>query len=133
MKTFVTGLFSLLILIHVPAETAKTGQASVVATDETPALKAGEVRLRVNGLVCSFCAQGIRKKVSKLAFVDFSKPQKGVTLDEKAGFFVVALKKGEPLAWTKLFEAVKAAGYEVAEGWALVDGQPVRKRPVEKS
>ena len=32
-------------------------------TKEPPALKPDEVRLRVKGLVCSFCAQGLRKKV----------------------------------------------------------------------
>ncbi len=133
MKTFVTGLFSLLILVHAPAGFAEASQASASGPKEAPALKQGELRLRVDGLVCAFCAQGIRKKVAKLSFVDASKPQKGVTLDEKAGFIVLALKKGEPLAWPKLFEAVKAAGYEVSAGWTLVDGKPVRKRPGEKS
>ena len=133
MKIFFTGLFSLLILIHVPAKVTKAEQASATGAKEPPAIQAGEVSLRVDGLVCAFCAQGIRKKVSKLAFVDASKPQKGITLDENAGFIVVALKKGESLEWPKLFEAVKAAGYEVSEGWILLDGKPVLRRPAEKS
>jgi hypothetical protein len=101
-------------------------------TKEQPALKPDEVRLRVKGLVCSFCAQGLRKKVSKLDCVDTKKPQKGVTVDEKNGYMVVALKRGNPPAWNDLFTAVENAGYDATEAEALVDGERVVRKPDEK-
>ena len=84
-----------------------------------------EARLRVKGLVCAFCAQGLRKKVSKLDFVDTKKPFKGVTVDEKNGSMTVALKPGKAPMWKDLFSAVEKAGYEATEGEALVDGKRV--------
>ena len=110
------------------------GAAPVSQTETKPeaALKPDEVRLRVKGLVCSFCAQGLRKKVSKLDCVDTKKPQKGVTVDEKNGYMVVALKAGKPPAWQDLFIAVENAGFESTEAEALVDGERVVRKPVEK-
>ena len=99
---------------------------------EPPALKPDEVRLQVKGLVCAFCAQGIRKKVSKLDFVDAKKPQKGVTVDEKNGYMVVALKAGQAPVWKDLFVAVEKAGYDATGGEVLVDGERVVRKPGEK-
>ena len=101
-------------------------------TKEPPALKPDEVRLRVKGLVCSFCAQGLRKKVSKLDCVDTKKPQKGVTVDEKNGYVLVALKTGKPPPWNDLFTAVEKAGYDATEAEALVDGERIVRKPGEK-
>ena len=101
-------------------------------TKEPPALKPDEVRVRVKGLVCSFCAQGLRKKVSKLDCVDTKKPKKGVTVDEKNGYMLVALKAGKPPAWQDLFTAVENAGFESTEAEALIDGERVVRKPVEK-
>ncbi len=99
---------------------------------EPPAFKPDEVRLQVKGLVCAFCAQGIRKKVSKLDFVDAKKPQKGVTVDEKNGYMVVALKAGQAPVWKDLFAAVEKAGYDATGGEVLVDGERVVRKPGEK-
>jgi hypothetical protein len=99
---------------------------------ETLALKHDEVGLKVKGLVCSFCAQGIRKNVSKLNFVDTKKPQKGVTVDEKNGYFVVSLKSGKTPVWKDLFAAVVNAGYDVTEGQSLSDGKIVIHMPDAK-
>lgn len=101
-------------------------------TKKVPALKPDEVRLRVNGLVCAFCAQGLRKKVSKLDFVDIKKPRKGVTVDEKNGYMLVALKTGNAPVWQDLFSAVEKAGYEATEGEALIDGERVVRKPGEE-
>ena len=99
---------------------------------EIPALKGDEVGLKVKGLVCSFCAQGIRKNVSKLNFVDTEKPQKGVMVDEKNGYFVVSLKTGKTPVWKDLFAAVVNAGFDVTEGQSLLDGKIVIHVPAAK-
>ena len=110
----------------VPASETKSG------SKEPPALKPDEVRLRVKGLVCSFCAQGLRKKVSKLDFVDTKKPQKGVAVDEKNGSVLVSLKAGKLPPWNDLFIAVEKAGFDATEAEALVDGERVVHKPGEK-
>ena len=120
------------LLACMVAFAAGAAPASQTETKEPPALKPDEVRLRVKGLVCSFCAQGLRKKVSKLDCVDTKKPQKGVTVDEKNGYMVVALKAGTPPAWNDLFAAVENAGFDATEAEALVDGERVVRKPGEK-
>ena len=101
-------------------------------TKERPPLQHDEVGLKVKGLVCSFCAQGIRKNVSKLNFVDTKKPQKGVMVDEKNGYFVVSLKSGKSPVWKDLFAAVVNAGYDATEGQSLLGGKIVIHLPGAK-
>ena len=125
---------NLLIGFLICALAFAAGGLSASAADTKPRkeplpLKPDEARLRVNGLVCAFCAQGLRKKVSKLDFVDTKKPFKGVTVDEKNGFMMVALKTGKAPVWKDLFSAVEKAGYEATEGEALVDGKRVAHKP----
>ncbi|SVD93571.1 uncharacterized protein METZ01_LOCUS446425 [marine metagenome] len=128
-RNLLIGMLACMVTLFagaVPASETKSG------SKEPPALKPDEVRLRVKGLVCAFCAQGLRKKVSKLDFVDTKKPRKGVTVDEKNGYMVVVLKSGKTPVWKDLFVAVEKAGFEATEGEALVDGERVVHKPDEK-
>ena len=127
-KNLLIGMLTCMATLFAGAVPASQGDAKP-DTKEPPALKPDEVRLRVKGLVCSFCAQGLRKKVSKLDCVDIKKPQKGVTVDEKNGYMVVALKAGTPPAWKDLFAAVEKAGFDATEAEALVGGERVVRKP----
>jgi hypothetical protein len=122
-------------LIFTSASLFVDGLAAAKAKSETKealALEQDEVGLKVKGLVCSFCAQGIRKNVSKLTFVDTKKPQKGVMVDEKNGYFVVSLKSGKSPVWKDLFAAVVNAGYDATEGQSLLGGKIVIHLPGAK-
>ncbi|MCY7305906.1 MAG: cation transporter [Rhodoferax sp.] len=66
-----------------------------LAAAALPSVAATSVKATVNGMVCSFCAQGIEKRISKMSatkaiFVDLKKKtvaveaKDGMTLDEKA-------------------------------------------------
>ena len=46
----------------------------------------------MDGAVCSFCANGIRKGLSKYEFVDTIGKNKGITLDTKNQLLIVRLK-----------------------------------------
>ena len=132
MKHYRNLLIGLLACMVAFAAGAAPASETKADPKEPPALKPDEVRLRVKGLVCSFCAQGLRKKVSKLDCVDTRKPHKGVTVDERNGYMLVALKAGKPPAWQDLFIAVENAGFESTEAEALVDGERVVRKPNEK-
>ena len=122
-------------LIFTSASLFVDGLAAAKAKSETKealALEQDEVGLKVKGLVCSFCAQGIRKNVSKLTFVDTKKPQKGVMVDEKNGYFVVSLKSRKSPVWKDLFAAVVNAGYDATEGQSLLGGKIVIHLPGAK-
>ena len=131
MKHYRILLIGLLACMAALAAGAAPASETKSDTKEPPALKPDEVRLRVKGLVCAFCAQGLRKKVSKLDCVDTKKPLKGVTVDEKNGYMLVSLKAGTPPAWKDLFAAVEKAGFDATEAEALVDGKLVVRKPDE--
>lgn len=65
-----------------------------------------EIHVKVKGMVCSFCAQGIKKTFSKIPEV--KKIQ--VSLEEK--FVHLSLKENKSLDSEKILNLIKEAGYE---------------------
>ena len=66
----------------------------------------GEVPVKVKGMGCAFCAQGLTKTFKKMPEVE----KVNVSLEEK--FVHLVLKKDASLEDTKIIEAIKEAGYE---------------------
>ena len=70
---------------------------------------ASEIHVKVKGMVCSMCAQGIQKKFSSQKSVESVK----VDLDEK--HVLIVTKKGEELSDEVITKLISEAGYNVAE------------------
>lgn len=68
---------------------------------------AGEIHIKVQGMVCSMCAQGITKKFS--AFKEVKSID--VNLDNK--FVKVITHDGQDISDEKVSEIIKEAGYNV--------------------
>ncbi len=68
---------------------------------------AEEIKITVKGMVCSFCAQGIKKQFSSIAGIEKVEPN----LDQK--LVVVTIKEGAVLADDRIKEVIKDAGYDV--------------------
>jgi mercuric ion binding protein len=66
----------------------------------------GEIHVKVKGMVCAFCAQGLTKTFKKMPEVQ----EVSVSLEGK--FVHLSLKKDQSLEDTKILEAVKEAGFE---------------------
>ena len=80
------------------------------AQEEAPPAASGEtVTAKVNGLVCDFCAQSIRKVFGKQAAVETVK----VDLDN--GEVVLGLKKGQTLDDETVGELIRKSGYALVE------------------
>ena len=60
-------------------------------------IKQNEVLFKVKGLVCSFCAQGLTKSLSKLDFIDKEKYKKGVYVDIENQYTIVAIKENSEI------------------------------------
>lgn len=73
-----------------------------------PTLYAKEITVKVNGMVCSMCAQGIQKKFSKISEVKEIK----VDLDTKVVSIVT--KDDTDILDSKIKEIITDAGYNVA-------------------
>lgn len=82
---------------------------AVPAFAQTPAAEAPAktVKLTVDGMVCSFCAQGIEARLKQQAATD----KVYVSLDDK--LVAVSLKAGQTISDDKLKSELKDAGYDV--------------------
>jgi copper chaperone CopZ len=65
------------------------------------------IDIKVRGMVCSFCAQGIEKNISKLKMVE------NVDVNLKRGFVSIMVKDGESIDMNEIEQIIKDAGYKV--------------------
>ena len=65
------------------------------------------VEVKIKGMVCSFCAQGLQKGIGKLEEVE------KVEINLKKGYAKITVKKGETLPMDEVKEIIKDAGYLV--------------------
>jgi copper chaperone CopZ len=91
---------------------------------KTPTVSLGEVKIKVKGVVCSFCAYGIEKKISKLDFLDKTKfDSDGVKIDIKQQIVSVAIKKDKKANLQNILTAIVKGGYEVVEFYLNISGE----------
>lgn len=69
---------------------------------------AGEIDVKVSGMVCSMCAQGIQKKFSNIKSIN----NLNVDLDNK--IVKIQTKDGQDISDKKIKEVITEAGYNVA-------------------
>ncbi len=97
----------------------------VVATDE--------LIIKVDGVVCSFCANGLRKGLCKLNFVDTKQKGQGISLDAKKQLLTIKLKKDTKPDLKKIFESIRKGGYKPVEAYSMgKDGKSVRTQKADK-
>lgn len=68
---------------------------------------ANEILVKVNGMVCSMCAQGIQKKFSKLSEV------KEIKVDLDTKIVLITTKENQNVLDSKIEELITEAGYNV--------------------
>ena len=106
MKTFISSNGTSLMTMKSIAACA--GIFWSMATFNT-ASAAESVKATVNGMVCSFCAQGIEKTLLKM-------PQtKAVFVDLKKKVVAVEAKDGQTLDSKMIAAEIKEAGYDVVK------------------
>ena len=70
---------------------------------------ANSIKVTVNGMVCSFCAQGIEKRLSKMGAT------KDVLVDLKKKTVAVEAKDGQALDAKAISAEIVDAGYDVVK------------------
>ncbi|MEO2185562.1 MAG: hypothetical protein ABGX30_03210 [bacterium] len=88
---------------------------------------------QVKGLVCSFCAHGLQKGLSKMKFVDKKKYTKGVYTDITHQFVKVGLKKNKKPNIDKALNVITDAGYEVLKSYVNPTGSELKVKEYEKA
>lgn len=68
--------------------------------------------VQVNGVVCSFCAYGAEKALSKLDCLDQAEFGNGVLIDIDTHRITLAMKPGEKIPFREIYQRIKKAGYD---------------------
>ena len=79
------------------------------AATATSSMAATSIKATVHGMVCAFCAQGIEKRLSKLAATQ------AVYLDLKQKLVAVEAKEGQSLDAKTITDEINDAGYAVVK------------------
>jgi copper chaperone CopZ len=108
---------------------SKISSVLILALLAGPVL-ADDYVVHVHGIVCSFCAKGVTKKVSKLPFIDRSKYNKGVKVEIEEQKVTIAVLPDQALDVEALYKAIVSGGYEpvgvfsIDENGELQEHQP---------
>ena len=65
------------------------------------------VEVKIKGMVCSFCAQGLKKSISKLKVVE------DVKVNLKKGFVSIQVKANEKLDMKEIEQIIIDSGYRI--------------------
>ncbi len=68
--------------------------------------------VQVNGVVCSFCAYGAEKALSKLDCLDQAEFGNGVLIDIDTHRITLAFRPGEKIPIRDIYQRIKKAGYD---------------------
>ena len=87
--------------------------ANMAFADDLPVvLEENQTVVQVNGVVCSFCAYGAEKALSKLDCLDKAEFGNGVLIDIDTHRITLALRPGEKIPLREIYERIKKAGYD---------------------
>lgn len=90
-------------------ETEQTEQLITCDQELIAALKANQILLHVQGMVCGMCVQGITKLLSAKEEV------KGVEIELETGSVLVTTQAGAKLSDEVLIDAIRRAGYKLQD------------------
>jgi mercuric ion binding protein len=83
--------------------------ALALAVATLPLFAATSIKATVNGMVCSFCAQGIEKRISSMPAA------KAVFVDLKKKTVAIEAKEGQTLDGNAITAEITDAGYDVVK------------------
>ena len=89
-----------------------SSEQSPVAVDGAVGIEPHRAVVQVHGIVCSFCAYGAEKSLSKLDSLDAAQFGNGVLMDIKAYRITLALSPGKKLPIREIYKRIKKAGYD---------------------
>ncbi len=81
---------------------------AVAATASAPS----DLIVQVNGIVCSFCAYGLEKALSKLDGLDRSRHGNGILVDIEAQLVTLAFVSGADFQFAEVHRRIVKAGYD---------------------
>lgn len=128
--------FALLVSIAAPSYAQHDAHSHKHENIEIKPVDTGNVEVRdgeaviiVQGIVCSFCSQGVKKKLSKLPFIDDTRYSKGVKVEIEIQRVTIAIKPGTEFDMEQVFKSIKSGGYEPVVAYNNAAGDLVTVYP----
>jgi len=91
-------------------------------------LNPNEVKIRVKGVVCSFCAYGTEKNLANLNFLDKSQyGDNGVLVDISTQLITVSVDKNKKANLGEIYDAITKGGYDAVTIYIYVEGKVQKK------
>lgn len=81
-------------------------------SDAQAAASSNDLVVQVNGIVCSFCAHGLEKALSKLEGLDTSRYGNGVLVNIEDQLVTLVFVSGESFQFGEVHRRIKKAGYD---------------------
>ncbi|OUR97130.1 hypothetical protein A9Q84_12440 [Halobacteriovorax marinus] len=95
---------------------------------DEPSLFSNEVKIRVSGIVCSFCAYGVERNLSELDFLDKTKfGDDGVLIDIGEQLITIATDSSKKVNFSKVCQAILKGGYEPQKFYLNVSGKIIER------
>ena len=112
-----------LVLVCAALLAANVANAEQNLTDEI-LVEPNQAIVQVNGIVCSFCAYGTEKNLSKLGFLDkLQFGDDGVLIDIQSHRVTLALQPDQEIDLGQVYSAIKKGGYDPVSFYINVHGQ----------
>jgi len=99
---------------------------AVVFADGGISVDQNQIKIKVNGIVCSFCAFGVHKNLAKLKSLDPSHFKKGVHVDINNQMITLAMDDSQSLNLNEVYKSIKKGGYEPVEFYVPLNGKTVK-------
>ena len=120
------------MIARAPEAGPTSGQPAIVRSSNR------DLKIQINGIVCSFCAHGLEKALSKLSSLDVNRYGNGVLVDIETQIVTLAYLRGAEFPFSKIHRRIVKAGYDPinfeffvtgrlsndAKGWVLESQTP---------
>ena len=93
-----------------------------------PAVERNQVVVKTKGVVCSYCARGAEKGLSKLPGLNSKLYGDGVKIDIDRNEFTLVMKPGAEFPFQGIFEKIKKGGYDTVAVYVRIIGRLERKQ-----
>jgi len=85
-------------------------------------VKSDEIVVQVDGIVCSFCANGMENNLSELKFIDSSRFGDGILVDINTHRTTLALTKDKQPDLLGIYQAITKGGYDLKKVYFHLQG-----------
>ena len=85
-------------------------------------VKSDELVIQVDGIVCSFCANGMENNLSKLKFIDKSRFGDGILININTHRTTLALTKDKQPDLPSIYQAIAKGGYDLKKVYFHLEG-----------